>query len=154
MKAICCGSFDPITKGHEDIVRRAARLFDAVVVLVAHNAEKAYLFSKEERCLFCRKTFADLPNVTVDCDDGIVVHYARRIGASALVKGIRSVADLEYETRLADINRLIAPEIETVYLPARPELAAISSTYARAFLKSNEDLSKVLPEAILEDIRK
>ena len=88
------------------------------------------------------------------CDDGIVVHYARKIGASALVKGIRSVADLEYETRLADINRLIAPEIETVYLPARPEFAAISSTYARAFLKSNEDLSKVLPEAILEDIRK
>ena len=65
MKAICCGSFDPITKGHEDIVRRAARLFDEVVVLVAHNAEKSYLFSKEERCLFCRKTFADLPNVTV-----------------------------------------------------------------------------------------
>lgn len=154
MKAVCCGSFDPITKGHEDIIRRAATLFDEVVVVIARNPDKTYFFSEQTRLEFCEKTFADLGNVTVDVCDGIVAEYAKRIGAIALVKGIRGVSDLEYENHLADINRIVVPEIETVYLPARPELAAISSTYARAFLSSDADLSAVLPEAILDDIRK
>ena len=80
MKALCCGSFDPITKGHEDIVRRAARLFDEVVVLIARNPDKTGFFSEEVRRGFCEKTFADLPNVTVDVWDGIVVDYARKVG--------------------------------------------------------------------------
>ncbi|MBO5220938.1 MAG: pantetheine-phosphate adenylyltransferase [Clostridia bacterium] len=152
MKALCCGSFDPITKGHEDIVRRAARLFDEVVVLIARNPDKTGFFSEEVRRGFCEKTFADLPNVTVDVWDGIVVDYARKVGASVLVKGIRNTADLEYETQLAEINRILAPEIETVYLNARPQLSALSSTYARAFLRSGKDCSPLLPEAILQDI--
>ncbi len=154
MKAVCCGSFDPITKGHEDIIRRAAGLFDQVVVLIGKNPEKTYCFPLETRRAFCEKTFADLPNVTVDVCDGIVAEYAKSIGAKVLVKGIRGVSDLEYENHLADINRMVVPEMETVYLPARPELAAISSSYARTFLKSGRDCSPVLPEAILEDIRK
>lgn len=153
MKAVCCGSFDPITKGHEDIVRRASLLFDEVVVVIARNPAKESFFSEEIRRDFCEKTFADLQNVSVALWDGIVVEYAKSIGAGVLVKGVRDLTDLEYETHLAEINRLIVPEIETVYLPARPELAAISSTYARAFLKSGKDCSAVLPEAILDDIR-
>ena len=153
MKAVCCGSFDPITKGHEDIVRRAAALFDEVVVVVARNPDKNYFYSHNERVGFCEKTFADLHNVSVVLWDGIVVEYARSVGAQVLVKGVRNVSDLEYETHLAEINRMIAPDIETVYLPARPELAAISSTYARAFIRSGRDCSAVLPKAILDDIR-
>lgn len=154
MKAVCCGSFDPITKGHEDLVRRAARLFDEVVVLIGKNPDKNYVLPLETRWAFCEKTFADLDNVKVDVCEGIVAEYAKSIGAQVLVKGVRSVADLEYENHLADINRMIVPEMETVYLPAKPELAAISSSYARAFLQSGRDCSPVLPEAILEDIRK
>ena len=154
MKAVCCGSFDPITKGHEDIVRRAAAIFDEVVVLIGKNPEKTYFFSEETRRAFCEKTFADLPNVRVDVWDGIVVEYAKTIGAKVLVKGIRNLSDLEYENQLADINRIVMPEMETVYFPARPELASISSSYARGFIQSGRDCSPVLPEAILDDIRK
>ena len=93
MKAVCCGSFDPITKGHEDIVRRAAAIFDEVVVLIGKNPEKTYFFSEETRRAFCEKTFADLPNVRVDVWDGIVVEYAKTIGAKVLVKGIRNLSD-------------------------------------------------------------
>lgn len=154
MKAVCCGSFDPITKGHEDIVRRAAKLFDEVVVLIGHNPDKTGYYPVEQRRAFCEKTFADLKNVTVDVCDGIVAEYAKSIGAGVLVKGIRDLSDLEYENHLADINRIVVPELETIYLPARPELAAISSTYARAFIASGKDCSPVLPEGILDDIRK
>lgn len=154
MKAVCCGSFDPITKGHEDIIRRAAKLFDEVVVLIGHNPDKAGYYPVEQRRVFCEKTFSDLKNVTVDVCDGIVAEYAKSVGAGVLVKGIRGVSDLEYENHLADINRIVVPELETVYLPARPELAAISSTYARAFIASGKDCSPVLPEGILDDIRK
>lgn len=153
MKAVCCGSFDPITKGHEDIVRRAATLFDEVVVVIARNPDKNYFYSEDTRVRFCEKTFADLNNVSVVLWDGIVAEYARSVGAQVLVKGVRGVADLEYETHLAEINRMIAPDVETVYLPARPDLAAISSTYARAFIRSGRDCSAVLPKAILDDIR-
>ena len=153
MKALCCGSFDPITKGHEDIVRRAAALFDEVVVLIARNPEKNYMFCEADRRKFCEKTFADLPNVTVDVWEGVVVDYARQKGAGVLVKGVRNASDLEYETRLAEINRILSPETETVFLAARPELSSISSTYARAFLRSGKDASPLLPKAILEDIQ-
>lgn len=154
MKAVCCGSFDPITKGHEDIIRRAARLFDHVVVLIGRNPDKSSFYPEEVRRKLCEKTFEDLDNVTVDCCDGIVAEYAKALGAQVLVKGIRDLSDLEYENHLADINRIVVPELETVYLPARPELAAISSTYARAFIASGRDCSAVLPERILDDIRK
>ena len=152
MKAICCGSFDPVTKGHEDLVRRAARLFDEVVVLIARNPDKKGFFPEDTRRRFCEKTFADLKNVTVDVWDGIVVDYARKVGATVLVKGVRGTADLEYEQHLAEINRLLAPEVETVLLPTRPQFAAVSSTYARAFLTGGKDPSALLPEAILNDI--
>ncbi|MBP3300858.1 MAG: pantetheine-phosphate adenylyltransferase [Clostridia bacterium] len=152
MKAICCGSFDPVTKGHEDLIRRASRLFEEVVVLIARNPDKTGFFPEETRRRFCEKTFADLKNVSVDVWDGPVVDYARRVGASVLVKGVRGSADLEYEQNLAEINRLLAPEIETVLLPTRPQFAAISSTYARAFLTGGKDPSALLPEAILNDI--
>lgn len=154
MKVLCCGSFDPITRGHEDIVRRAAILFDEVVVLIARNPEKTYCFSEEDRRRFCEKTFSDLSNVTVDVWDGVVVDYARAVGASALVKGIRSGADLDYENGLAEINHMLAPEIETVYLPARPHLVAVSSSYVRAFLRSGKDPSSLLPVRIADEIQK
>lgn len=152
MKAVCCGSFDPITKGHEDIVRRAARIFDEVVVVIAQNPDKSCFYSEDIRRVLCEKTFSDLENVTVDVCRGVVAEYAKKIGAGVLVKGIRGVSDLEYENHLADINRIVVPEIDTVYLPSRPELAAISSSYARAFIRGNADLSAVLPEAVLDDI--
>ena len=144
MKALCCGSFDPITKGHEDIVRRAAALFDEVVVLIARNPNKTCLFSEEARREFCEKTFADLPNVRVDVWEGIVVDYARKVGATALLRGVRSVKDFEYERDLADINMRI-DGMETIILISAPEYAVVSSSLVRELAAHGKDVSEFLP---------
>lgn len=154
MKVICCGSFDPITKGHEDLIRRAARLFDEVVVVVAKNPDKQYLFSAPQRAELCRKTVAELQNVTVAEYDGVIVDYARQIGASALVKGIRNGSDAEYELQMATVNRLVAPEIETVVLPSKPEYAALSSSYVKTFIRYQKAFDDLVPAVIRDDIKK
>ncbi len=150
--AVVPGSFDPITLGHLDIISRTADLFDEVVVALGINSEKTYLFAHEERLRFARAALAALPNVRAEFCTGYMVDFARAVGASVLVKGVRNAADLAYEAEMAQVNRTLAPEIETAFLPCRPEFSGISSSRARALIEAGEDLSSVLPEAILDDV--
>lgn len=135
--ALVTGSFDPITVGHVDIVRRAAKMFDSVIVLVAQNEEKKYMFSSEERTEIARAAVSDIPNVTVESWNGYVADFARERGASAFVRGIRDGNDVEYEQFMANKNYELCG-IDTVMLFAKPQYHSISSTAVRKALESGE----------------
>ena len=134
--AVFAGSFDPFTLGHLDIVRRAASLFDELYVLLAVNASKKYYFDEATRAEMVRKAVADIPNVKVDCYDGLTVDFAKRVGAKFLVRGIRCAADVEYEQTVAWNNKILYPECETVFLSSAPEHLMVSSTVVRELLKA------------------
>ena len=127
---VCPGSYDPITNGHVDVITRATRVFDEVVVgVVAHSVRKsATLFSIEERCDFIRHATAHLPNVRPEPFDTLVVDFARRLGAVAIIKGLRAISDFEYELEMNQLNRQQAPDIESVYIMASPEFSFVSSS--------------------------
>lgn len=148
--AICPGSFDPLTLGHVDIIRRAARQFDRVVVAVLHNTGKAPLFTVPERLDFIRATFAEDPNVEADAFSGLLVHYARRRGAAAIVRGIRAVSDFEYEFQMALMNRRLAPEVETVFLTPAEEYSYVSSRLIKEITALSGDVRGLVPEPVAE----
>lgn len=153
--AVCSGTFDPPTKGHEDIVRRAAELFGSVCVLVSVNPNKKTVFSKEERVQMCEKVFGDDPRISVAAYDGFVVDYCNRIGAKVIVKGVRNAADCEYEAESAFFSaKLSGGKTDTVFLPAKPELGHVSSSAVRELLAFGADISDYVSEKILRDIRK
>ena len=153
--AVCPGSYDPVTKGHEDVIRRAANLFGKVCVLVSVNREKKTLFSKEERVRMCEKAFEDDPRITVDAYDGLVVDFCKKKGAAVLVKGVRNSVDYEYEANIANINdRLSEYGVETVMLASRPELCYVSSSAVRELLSFGADVSDYVSGKIINDIRK
>lgn len=151
--ALCPGSFDPITLGHEDIIRRAAGLFGKVYVAVMVNGEKNYMFSEEERTRMCRKVFEDTPNVEVVCDDGLLVDFARKVGANVIVKGIRDSSDWDYEDRMAQANAAMAPELETVFIASRPERKFISSTLVRTLASYGRDISGLVSGKISDMVK-
>ncbi|QDT16875.1 pantetheine-phosphate adenylyltransferase [Alienimonas californiensis] len=122
------GSFDPVTLGHEDIIRRGAKLFDRLTVGVGINPDKQPLFTPAERVELVREALADLPNVTVATFDGLAVDFAREIGAAALLRGVRSLMDIEAELTMSLTNRTLAPELETVFLMAHENLSHVSSS--------------------------
>lgn len=142
--AIVPGSFDPLTLGHRNVIVRCAALFDRVVVGILINPDKKGMFTMEERKAIARLTLADLPNVTVETDSGYLTDFAERMGASIIVKGVRTSVDFEYEQKMAYFNRARNPKIETMYLPADETMKEISSTAVREKLLSGEDLSGVL----------
>ncbi len=126
------GSFNPFTAGHADIVERALRIFDRVVIAMGVNRHKPGSREQAEaNCMEIKNRYTNRPAVSVIAYKGLTVDEARRNGAVAIIRGIRSMADYEYELQMADVNRLLAPEIETVFLPSRPELACISSSVMR-----------------------
>ena len=152
--AICPGSFDPITNGHLDVIERASKLFDKVVVLVAVNSAKNALFTPEERReLLCRAT-AKLPNVEVDIYCGLLADYARERGAVAIVKGLRAMSDFEYEFQMALTNRKLCADVETVFLTTSSEYMYLSSSLVKEVARLGGDISEFVPELILEDILK
>lgn len=152
-RAICPGSFDPITLGHLDIIRRAAALFDAVTVCVMVNGGKGGgMFSAEERLEFVRLAVAELPNVDCLRWDGLLADLAAAQGASALVKGVRGAGDFDWEYQMACINRGLGAGVETVLLPASPEYVYFSSTMAREMIRYGQDLKKYLPPAVAERV--
>ncbi|MFH5804930.1 pantetheine-phosphate adenylyltransferase [Alienimonas sp. DA493] len=122
------GSFDPVTLGHEDIIRRGAKLFDRLTVGVGINPDKRPLFTPAERVDLMREALADLPNVTVATFDGLAVDFARQSGATALLRGVRSLMDIEAELTMSLTNRTLAPELETVFLMAHENLSHVSSS--------------------------
>lgn len=129
--AIYPGTFDPLTRGHEDLVRRAAGLFDRLVLAVAASPNKAPLFSADERVGMAREVLKDLPNVEVLSYTGLTVDCAKQLGINVIVRGLRAVADFEFEFQLANMGRHIAPDVETVYLTPKEQFTFISSTMVR-----------------------
>ena len=153
--AICPGSFDPVTLGHLDIIRRAAVLFDRVLVCVMTNGEKDRgMFPPQRRLELARLAVADLPHVEAELWQGLLADYARQRGAGFLVKGVRCGADFDSEYQMAWINQSLAPDLETVLLPARPEFIYFSSTMAREMIRYGQDLTRYLPSGVAEEIGK
>ncbi len=147
------GSFDPPTVGHLDLIRRAAAMYDRVIVAVAHNPDKRGKVPAEAREEMLRLCTADLPNVTVDRFDGLTVAWAAEKGACAMLRGLRTAADFDAEWRLAQINRGIAPQVETVLLMGRPEHAHVSSSAVREMAQFGADWRGYVPPEIVPMIR-
>ena len=152
--AICPGSFDPVTYGHLDIIRRASQMFDRVVVVVMTNASKAPLFSKEERLELLRRATLGLSNVEVDSYGGLLAEYARTRGATVIVKGLRAMSDFEYEFQMALTNRKLYPGAETVFLTTTAEHMYLSSSLVKQVAGLGGDISEFVPACIVPDIMK
>ncbi len=151
--AIYPGSFDPITSGHLNIIQRASRIFDRLIVCVMVNAGKHPMFSLEERVDMISRAIADLPNVEVDGSDELLAEYARRKGGCVIVKGLRAGSDFENEFQMALINRKINPELDTMFLTAEHQYMYLSSSTVKELGSYNVDLSDFLPEQIIEDFK-
>ena len=140
-RAIYAGTFDPPTHGHRSAVEAAAKIFDQVVVLLAVNPDKQPLFSVDERLAMLRANLAHLPDVSCASTEGYVVEYARAVGATHLVRGLRDATDAVYETKMAQLNRDLAPEVTTLFVPADPELSEVSSSRLKALARAGKDFS-------------
>ena len=153
--AICPGSYDPITLGHLNVIERAAALFDRVIVCVMVNGGKDRgMFPAQRRLEFVRLATEHLPRVEAARWDGLLADFARQEGACALVKGVRGGTDFDWEYQMACVNRSLAPELETVLLPAAPEYVYFSSTMAREMVKYGQDLERYLPAPVARILRK
>lgn len=147
-KAIFPGSFDPVTLGHLDIIKRAATLFDELIVVILENSEKKTMFTLEERIKLLKENTADIENVVVDADHILTVAYAKAHGANAIIRGVRSVKDYEYELDIASANQYLEPEIETVLLFSSPKYSYISSTIIREMMKYGADIKDLVSENV------
>ena len=148
--ALLPGSFDPLTLGHFDIAVRTAKLFDLVYVVGFYNSEKSGIFSCEERLAILNAAFEGCENIKTNVSDGMVADYADKIGADVIVKGLRTVADFEYEFTLSEISRRLSPNVETLFMPSRAEYAYISSSYVREMIKYGRPLDDVIPPSALK----
>ncbi len=151
--AVYSGTFDPITLGHEDVVRRAAALFDGVVIAVARAVHKNTLFGLDERLQLAQAALADCPNVKALPFDGLIVDFARSQGANTIVRGLRSVTDYDYETQMAGMNRHLAPQIDTVFLHTASSVQHISSTLVREIAKLGGDVSGLVSAPVLAGLK-
>ncbi|NMP36708.1 MAG: pantetheine-phosphate adenylyltransferase [Clostridiales bacterium] len=153
--AICPGSFDPVTLGHIDIIRRASRLFDKVVVVVMRNSSKKNnSFTIEERVEFIRRCTSSFPNVEVDSYEGLLADYAKKHNAVAIVKGLRAVSDFEDEFRQALTNQKLNPDVETVFMTTTAENMFLSSSVVKQVCEFGGDISAFVPAEIRDDIIK
>lgn len=150
MKAVFCGSFDPITKGHENIILKALPLFDEIIVAVGVNIMKKNTFSLEHRIQWIEKVFAKYPKVKVISYEGLTVDMCKQNGADYIIRGLRNSADFDYESTIAEANKKINPEIETIFIPTEPSLRCISSTVVRDLLKHNHPIKQFVPDAIAD----
>lgn len=148
--AIYPGSFDPITNGHLDIVHRARKVFDEVIVLVSINSSKKTMFTVEERKDMISEILGDIPNVKVDTLSGLLVDYVRSVPNGVIVKGLRALLDFEYEFQMALVNRQLAEDIETVFLMTSMEFAHVSSSLVKEILNYGGDVSKMVPRSVIE----
>jgi pantetheine-phosphate adenylyltransferase len=146
--ALYAGTFDPVTYGHLSVIERAARLFDRVLIVVAVNPTKRPMFSVEERLGMIRELVAACSNVECTSTSGYVVELAREVGAKYLIRGVRSCTDVEGEIVLANMNHRLAPEIETVFIPAHPELSEVSSSGLKQLVREGRDISQYCPAQI------
>lgn len=155
MKTCCVypGSFDPITLGHVDIIRRAAGIFPKVTVAVLRNPYKPGWFPLEKRVEMIKKACADISNVEVDCFEGLLVDYIKTQHGAVVIRGLRAVSDFESEFQMAQVNHQISPELETLFMMTGPQYGYISSSVVREVASFGGDVSSMVPEGILQDIR-
>lgn len=146
--AVFPGSFDPITVGHVDLVRRALPLFDKIIVAVGVNSTKKYLFPLEQRMEWLRQVFAKYPQVSVDSFENLTAHYCQRIGARYLLRGLRNASDFDYEKTISQLNHIVGDGIETVFLISQPEFSHISSTIVREIIVGGADATPFIPAEI------
>ncbi len=151
-KAIYPGSFDPITFGHQDIIERSSAIFDELIVGVLNNSAKNSLFSVDERVSMLRELTKDIPNVTVDSFDGLLVDYMKESGATIIVRGLRAVTDFEYELQIAQTNHVEYPAVETVFLTTNLKYSYLSSSVVREFAAYGGDISKFVPAQFVDRI--
>jgi pantetheine-phosphate adenylyltransferase len=147
--AVYSGTFDPLTLGHEDAIRRAAQMFDQVIIAVARAHHKNTLFSLDERLTLAQAALADCPNVKALPFDGLIVDFVRAQGAQVIVRGLRSVTDYDYETQMSGMNRHLAPELDTVFLHTSANVQHISSTLVREIAKLGGDVSGLVSAPVL-----
>jgi pantetheine-phosphate adenylyltransferase len=146
--AVCPGSFDPITFGHLDIIRRGAKVFDMIYVSVMNNSSKNPLFSVEERMSLIKEVTKDLPNVKVDEHSGLLVEYAKSVNANAIIRGLRAVSDFEYEMQITSMNRVLNDEIETFFIMTNSQYSFLSSSIVKEVSKYNGNISELVPPVV------
>ena len=152
--AIYPGSFDPVTKGHIDILERASKMFDKVIIAVLKNNNKKSLIPVEDRVNLIKEAIKEIKNTEVDSFDGLTVEYARKKGAKFLIRGLRAVSDFEYEMQLSQANMSIAPDIGTVFLITKPKYNFISSGIVKEIASYGEDISKFAPNCVVEYLKR
>lgn len=148
------GTFDPLTLGHVDIINRSLSLFDKIVVGVGMNASKAPMFSGEQRLLWIREIYKEQPKVEGALYEGLTVNFCRKIGAKYILRGIRYVSDFEYEKTIADANRTLDNNIETIFLTGEPKYTSVASTIVRDIIRNGGDASQFLPEVVAKSLLK
>ena len=148
--AVYPGSFDPITKGHLDILHTASEIFDKVIIAVARNSQKKGFLPIEDRVKLIKESIKDIPNAEVDFFEGLTINYAKKIGAKVLIRGLRAVSDFEYEMQLSQANSALASDIKTVFLTTKPKYNFISSSTIKEIFLNNGDVSKFVPEPVFD----
>lgn len=148
--AVFPGSFDPITIGHEELVRRALPLFDEIIIAIGVNSQKKYLLPLKTRLNSLRRVFKDEPKVKVDSFEKLTAHYCQRIGAGYLLRGLRNAGDFDYEKTISQLNGIVGDGLETVFLISSPKVSHISSTIVREIIKGGGDPGPFVPEEILD----
>lgn len=152
--AVCPGSFDPITNGHLDIIKRAAKIYDKVIVGVLNNSAKNPVFTAEERREMINTVIKDIPNAEVEIFSGLMVDFAKNKGAAVIVKGLRTVADFEYELQMALLNKALDPDFETVFMMTDTKFSYISSSMVKEVAKYNGELDGLVPSPIIDIIKR
>ena len=142
------GTFDPITKGHVDVIRRSVSLFDKLIIGIGTNSSKQPMFSVEQRCNWIREIFQDDERIEATGYQGLTIDYCKQIGAKHILRGIRYISDFEYEKAIADMNRMLAPEIETLFLTCSPEFSTISSTLVRDVIRNGGNVKLFVPDEV------
>ncbi len=150
--AVYPGSFDPITNGHLDLIERSSKIFDEVIVAVLINIEKKHLFSIEERVNLIKKVIEPFDNVKVECFEGLLINYLREKKANIIIKGLRTLADFEYEFQMALMNNKLSPDIETLFMMTSAQYSYISSSNIKQVAKFNGELNGLVPNIVIPDI--
>ena len=151
--AVVPGSFDPITKGHLDIIRRAADVFDVVYVAVLNNSSKQPLFTIEERTALIKEVTKDLPNLRIETSSGLLIDYARKKNAKAIVRGLRAVSDFEYEMQITSMNRVLDENIETFFIMSKNQYSFLSSSIVKEVAKYGGNVSELVPAAVEQALK-
>lgn len=151
--AICPGSFDPVTYGHLDIIRRGAKIFDHVIVAIFNNQSKAPLFNVDERIHLLQESTKDLKNVTVDASDGLLIDYAKKQNAVAVLRGLRAISDFEYEMQITSMNRKLDEHIETLFMMTNNEYSFLSSSIVKEVAKYSANVTDLVPEVVANALK-